>query len=350
MIRLLKGHVMDCLAKLPDNSIHMCVTSPPFWHVRSFGIPGQIWGGDRDCEHEFILHEIAAETHTLAYRPEDRVIDQQGPCIKCDAWFGSLGLENHPMEFVEHLRMVFTEVKRVLRPDGTLWLHLGDKRIAQEKLPDLKPKDLAGVPWKTAYYLQSMGYYLRSVVILDKKAPIPEVKKGRPITSYEYLFMLTKGSDCYYDDYGVDDGNVKDVWQIGHDYSSTGNHFGVFPKILPERCIKLSTSPIGVCPSCGAQYKRVFTTHKVQNTNTHKRLPKTKTIPTKEWMPSCKCAAGTPIPATIIDPFAGTGTSLLIAELLRRDSIGIELSDEHVQTTKQRISREAGLFSKIVEG
>jgi len=352
MIRILHGHVIDILKKLPDESVDCCITSPPYWKVRSFGLPAQVWGGDKDCEHNFIWQKAATETYTLAYRPQDRVSEDLGTCSKCSAFYGNLGAEPHPELWVYNLSLVLKEVSRVLRKTGSLWLNLGDRRATQVS-GTLKPKDLTGLPWMMAFHLRDQGLYLRSAIILAKRAPIPESGVDRPITSYDHLFMLTKSSKCYYDGYAVGDNdinyNVKDVWWIDHEYSASLNHFGVFPKELPKRCIQLATSPKGNCPQCYAPYIRVINKSKVESHNTHIRLPKTRTTVTKEWMPSCKCNAGNPVPSVVLDPFAGTGTTSLVAELLGRDSIAIELSEEHVKSMKHRLSRDGGLLVKYVE-
>lgn len=352
MIRILNGHVLDRLRDLPDDSVHCCITSPPYWKIRSFGLPPQIWGGDSQCSHTFIFRAVPTETYTLAYRPEERVTEMEGTCTKCGAWCGSLGSEPTPELYIKNMQLVFEEVRRVMRPDGILWLDLGDRRAVQDKnTPNLKPKDLIGLPWMTAFALRSDGWYLRSAVILAKTAPIPEANVDRPISSYQFLFMLTKSNRYYYDGYAVGDKeinlNVKDVWSFDHEYSSTGNHFGVFPKSLPERCIKLSTSSKGACARCGAQYVRVKNKMKVQNTNSHKRLPKIKTTITNEWMPSCSCDEGVK-PALVLDPFGGTGTTSVVAELLQRDSVSIELSGEYLITMQERISRDSGLFADVI--
>lgn len=352
MIRIMQGHVLDVLARLPDESVHTVITSPPYWKVRSFGLRPQIWGGNKTCQHYFKLDKVSPETYTLAYRPDIKTVEQQAICEKCGAWWGSLGSEPTPQSWVNNICIIFKEVWRVLRKDGSLWLNLGDRRAVQDTGSGLKPKDLIGQPWMTAFALRHEGWYLRSAIILAKKAPIPEADVDRPITSYDHLFLLTKSPKYFYDGYSIGDRdinyNVKDVWWMDHEYSPSLKHYGVFPKELPRRCILLGTSP-KVCPECKAPYIRVRETTKVQNHNSHVRLPKTRTIPTKEWIPSCKCNAGASIPATVLDCFGGTGTTGLMAELLGRDSIMIELSEDWVKTMKTRLSRDGGLLVNVQE-
>lgn len=169
---ILHGDALEQLRALPDNSAHCCVTSPPYFGLRDYGVPGQI------------------------------------------------GLEASVEEYVARLVEVFAEVRRVLRDDGTLWLNLGDSYANDTKWggngsgPDsknytsglggyvgqkakrhtgLKPKDLIGVPWRVAFALQAAGWWLRSDIIWAKPNPMPESVTDRPTRSHEYLFLLAKG-------------------------------------------------------------------------------------------------------------------------------------------------------------
>jgi len=165
---------LEGLKTLPDNSVHCCVTSPPYWGLRDYGVDGQ------------------------------------------------LGLENTPNEFVDKMVQIFTEVKRVLRGDGTLWLNLGDsyggsgkghniEESKNSKRPEceyiskpfrdnyIKPKDLVGIPWMVALALRNSGWYLRQDIIWSKPNPMPESVKDRCTKSHEYIFLLSKSSKYFYD-------------------------------------------------------------------------------------------------------------------------------------------------------
>lgn len=192
MITILQGDCLDRLRELPDESVHCCVTSPPYWGLRDYGCAGQI------------------------------------------------GLEKTPQEYVAKMVEVFSEVRRVLRDDGTCWVNLGDcyatgagrvgacpgggergakwagYRGDRDKdpkatgigpmtqpnrmpLPGLKPKDLVGIPWRVAFALQADGWYLRSDIIWHKPSPMPESVTDRPTKSHEYIFMLSKSERYAYD-------------------------------------------------------------------------------------------------------------------------------------------------------
>src|SRR5690606_18145495 len=172
---ILQGDVIETLRTLPDRIVHTCVTSPPYWGLRDYGVPGQI------------------------------------------------GLESTPEEYVKKMVEVFREVRRVLRDDGTLWLNLGDSYAGSGKGPSgksagvhatkdgrqtmnnrvvpygLKPKDLVGIPWRVAFALQADGWYLRSDIIWHKPNAMPESVKDRPIKAHEYIFLLSKSPRYYYD-------------------------------------------------------------------------------------------------------------------------------------------------------
>lgn len=167
--RLIKGDCLRELRKLPADSVQCVVTSPPYYGLRDYGVAGQI------------------------------------------------GLESSIDEYIERLVAVFREVRRVLKPDGTLWLNMGDgysnggrsSREADKKLPargmsvrpelGLKPKDLIGMPWRVAFALQADGWYLRQDIIWHKANPMPESVKDRCTKAHEYLFLLTKSERYYFD-------------------------------------------------------------------------------------------------------------------------------------------------------
>ena len=191
---LLQGDCLDVLRTLPDKSVHCCVTSPPYFGLRDYGVDGQI------------------------------------------------GLEQTPDEYVAKLVDVFREVKRVLRDDGTLWLNLGDSYFSTTKgsggsnpetspkqawkgvengqgftprkisagNSDLKPKDLIGIPWRVAFALQADGWYLRSDIIWAKGNPMPESVTDRPTKAHEYIFLLSKSERYFYDAEAIkEDANPK---------------------------------------------------------------------------------------------------------------------------------------------
>lgn len=275
---VLEGDSLDVLRLLPSNSVQCAITSPPYWGLRDYNIDGQI------------------------------------------------GLEPTMQEFINHLVAIFNELKRVLREDGTLWLNIGDGytsgnrgyRATDKKNParamslrpdtpqGLKPKDLQGIPWRLAFALQDDGWYLRSDIIWNKPNAMPESVKDRPTKSHEYLFMLTKSEQYYYDyksskEMGLNGiyRNRRTVWNI-NTQSIQEAHFATFPQKLIEPCVLISSRPDDF----------------------------------------------------ILDPFFGSGTVGVVCVQNKRQYVGIELNPEYVEIAAGRLgilgSTEANIFKLVV--
>lgn len=309
---ILVGHVLDRLRDLPDNSVHCVVTSPPYWGLRDYGLPPIVWGGDSDCEHEFadelVKTEVGRGNWTQAVngrgeiqpggldekREPIRSTQVRGFCQRCNAWRGQLGLEPTPQLFVEHMVEIFREVRRVLRPDGILWLNIGDNYSTGGKIP---PKNLVGMPWRVALALQDDGWILRNDHIWHKPNSMPESVRDRASRDHEYIFHFAKGTRYFFDQEAVkvkasinshprgggvnpkslDSGfatkqnasfaaavnglvesrNLRTVWKVSL-HSFKGAHFATFPPKLVEPCIKAGTSEKGCCPHCGAPWRRLI--------------------------------------------------------------------------------------------
>ena len=235
--KIYHGHVLNVLKELQDESVHMCVTSPPYWGLRDYGIESQIWDGDPDCLHVWGdenksyqrirngdkggLHE-GRETN----KAEKNIMlnPSQGQfCQLCNAWRGSLGLEPTPELFIKHQIQIFREVRRILRSDGTLFLNIGDSYCSQggpqvkdtigpdnaqngawsgksrNGINGMKPKDLVGIPWMLAFALRADGWWLRSGIPWVKRSAMPESCQDRPASALEHVFLLTKSQKYFFD-------------------------------------------------------------------------------------------------------------------------------------------------------
>jgi DNA modification methylase len=310
--RILHGDVRAMLATIPECSVQCCVTSPPYWGLRDYGVDGQI------------------------------------------------GLESSMEEFVAVMVEVFRGVRRVLKDDGVCWVNLGDsyanggsggsspkstlqgytgpvckqalmneKPISRPMPHGLKPKDLCGIPWRVALALQADGWWLRSDCIWHKPNPMPESVTDRPTKAHEYVFLLTKSASYYWDAEAAseiatnrapgnvnrhkhDDGtalsrtkaglveigaresrNTRTVWTIATQPYS-GAHFATFPEELARRCI----------------------------------------------------VAGSRAGDTVLDPFCGSGTTGSVAVGHGRDFIGCELNAEYIKLARKRIGGTAPLLAK----
>jgi DNA modification methylase len=235
---ILQGHVLEVLRTLPDEFVHCVVTSPPYWGLRTYNTEPQVWGGDPECPHSWTSATVPAgngqTTHPMIAETMNRASATRSPretvsCHLCSAWKGELGLEPTPELYVDHLADVFDALWRVLRPDGSLWLNLGDtycthpagltgtKRWKSSTLtirdrtgaeqagsidkrpPGLKEKDLVGIPWAVAFELRRRGWFLREDIVWAKRNPMPEPVRDRPTRSHEYVFLLTKSPRYFYD-------------------------------------------------------------------------------------------------------------------------------------------------------
>jgi len=358
--KIFQGDCVETLRTMPDNLIDCCITSPPYYGLRDYGIDGQI------------------------------------------------GLEESPEAYVSKLVDVFREVRRVLKDDGIMFLNLGDSYAgsgkggqSEEKRSEnwqpqygnkgkrygLKPKDLIGIPWMVAFALRADGWYLRSDIIWHKPNCMPESVRDRPTKSHEYLFLLSKSQRYYYDSIAVQEESItkdprkpytsqgakdldgRDVWHSGEkrengDFTKRnkrtvwtiptkpykGAHFATFPEKLIEPCILAGTSERGYCPECGKPWARQVE-HKnmvirktdrmaemgefgrTQSSGTMLSPAETKTI---GWLPSCSCGLD-PVPGVVLDPFFGAGTSGLVAKKWGRDFVGIELNPDYIKMAEERI-------------
>jgi len=370
-IKILHGDAYTVLKTLPDESVQCCITSPPYYLLRNYGIDGQI-----GIEP---LHDC------LGWATGNN-------CGKC---------------YICHLRQVFSEVKRVLRRDGTLWLNIGDSYAGSGKAgnnpeyqkqhtefgksskhkerfgPSVKPtgglknKDLMGIPWRTALALQADGWWLRSDIIWNKRRVMPESVTDRPTKGHEYIFLLTKSAKYFYDyfairekavcpagskggkgskkrsstngvnsrpqEYAIYDGyrNKRTVWDV-LPQGFKGYHFATFPEELIRPMILAGTSEKGRCANCGSPYVRKLekTNDKIELPNGNLvEIPVTKTI---GWEKTCKCNCSIIKPCVVLDPFNGSGTTGVVAIQHGVDYIGIEIKKEYIEMSEKRISKILG--------
>lgn len=438
MIKFIQGDCLSVLRTLPAESVNCCVTSPPYYNLRSY------LGEDHADKH----HEIGGEASPAAY--------------------------------VANLVAVFREVRRVLRYDGCAFIVIGDSyaggaggrgdagrqivrytsaggstslkhdgiRIKRGGAGLLKPKDLIGIPWRLALALQAgfstctcgvemrtdlwpvqnghmvciecllagridskiveteKGWWLRSECIWSKPSPMPESVTDRPTRAHEQVFLLTKSAKYFWDSDAVkedsscfgrqhttgvqppkvralqDSGchgkggnlsinyerlrrNLRSVWTIASQ-PFPGSHFATMPPKLAETCIKAGTSERGVCRQCGAPWARVVertsmvvregpgrrglqfsstgSSARTACTGTMLAPPSSTTIGFRQ---SCSCPSSDPIPATVLDPFAGSGTTGLVSDRLQRNAILIDLSDEYEKMARERIQDDAPLFAEF---
>ena len=224
------GNSLTKLKTLPDESVQMCVTSPPYWGLRDYGTAD--WkGGSEECDHKRRELRNDAVKLDITTMLATKGFQYTGKCPKCGAVRidDQLGLEKTPDEYISNMADLFDEVKRVLKQDGVLFLNIGDsyashkdsKSIKQTISSDdrhvmekgksvtrdtkmlksvgLKDKDLVGIPWMLAFELRKRGWYLRQDIIWNKPNPMPESVKDRCTKSHEYIFLLSKSEKYFFD-------------------------------------------------------------------------------------------------------------------------------------------------------
>lgn len=300
---IILGDALEVLGTLEASSVNCCVTSPPYWGLRDYGVTGQI------------------------------------------------GLEKTPEEYVERLVKVFREVKRVLRDDGTLWLNLGDcytanikgtgghaspmvrrkgKRNFQEFesgawKPDhgLKPKDLVGIPWRVAFALQADGWYLRSDIIWHKPNVMPESVKDRPTKAHEYIFLFSKNSKYFYDAKAI---------KVPLAYLDKRGNSRVVYRGKSRKLEKNFQHPVDYMgqPVGGRNRRSVWSIVTKPFKGAH-----FATFP-EDLINPC-ILAGCPTGGVVLDPFLGAGTTGVVALKNGRNFIGIELNPGYVEIAKKRI-------------
>ena len=311
-------HQGDCVAVLKaqftDESVQCCVTSPPYWGLRDYG---------------------------------------------CD---GQLGLEATPELYVAKLVEVFREVKRVLRKDGTCWVNLGDSYSSfrdskcvpntldggQRSMPTMgaanrgaaafdgsgiKHKDLVGIPWRVAFALQADGWYLRSDIIWHKPNPMPESVTDRPTKSHEYLFLLTKNERYYYDAKAI----AEPLQRPEECNRKTPARFGGADKwVEAQKQSRLHSGNEYLGTEDGTRNKRtVWTVATLPYAEAH-----FATFPPKLIEPCV--LAGCPSGGLVLDPFAGSGTTIQVAQQLGRRGVGIELNPAYITLAEKR-TEQTGL-------
>lgn len=282
------GDALEVLRGLPDGSVNCCVTSPPYYALRDYGMDGQI------------------------------------------------GRESSPKEYVSRLTEVFAEVRRVLRPDGTLWLNLGDTYAGRVE-EEIKPKDLIGIPWMAAFALRDDGWYLRNDIIWMKENPMPESCKDRCSRCYEHIFLLSKSRKYFFDAKAISEPIAPATAERLKRGMKGGNKYG---KPVPGQP---QTQTINRPRAHGE-----ITDSMINPMRNKRDVWVVNTVPFKgghyaayppKLVEPC-LLAGCPEGGIVLDPFFGSGTTGMVAKQLNRHYIGIELNPEYAELAKARIGGE----------
>ena len=334
--KIIQGDCIDVLKGLPNSIVNTCITSPPYFGLRDYGVDGQI------------------------------------------------GLEETPEAYVQRLVEVFKEVRRVLRDDGTLWLNLGDsynnatsggngatggrdKSTLQSQMPPkgttpikkkidpmLKPKDIIGIPWRVAFALQADGWYLRQDIIWHKPNPMPESVTDRCTKAHEYIFLLSKSQKYYYDNEAIKE-PVADstVQRLSQDVDNQKGSSRVPGKTNgPMKAVRYGGNKYTQDPSIFNRTKsgNAYDFRELRNkrsvwTVTTKPFSEAHFATFPEELISPCVLAGSPEGGLVYDPFMGSGTTAYVAKKLGRHFLGSELNPAYIEIANRRVnSIEQSLF------
>lgn len=282
---IINADVLDGLAQLDDGSVQTCVTSPPYWGLRDYGVEGQI------------------------------------------------GLEKTPEEYVERMVGVFREVRRVLKDDGTLWLNLGDIYGGPS---GTQSKQLQGIPWRVAFALQADGWYLRQDIIWHKPNPMPESVRDRCTKAHEYIFLLSKQARYYYDQDACREKTGNEISEEEYAKLDGRRHFHEHD--LTQGMMQYNTEFKSATHPLGRNKRSVWTVPPQSYSEAH-----FATFPPKLIEPCI--LAGCPVDGIVLDPFCGSGTTGMVALRHGRRFIGIELNAEYVDMAHRRIQGDMPLLN-----
>ncbi|MCL2410084.1 MAG: site-specific DNA-methyltransferase [Treponema sp.] len=379
---ILSGNNIDSLKTIPDNSVDCCVTSPPYYGLRDYGT-ATWYGGDPECNH-FRDNKIVKGIYTSDAKPKGDSIFKT-VCKKCGAYREDhqIGLEDTPEEYIEKLVLVFREVKRILKNEGTLWVNIGDSyngsgknsgntkplngkqstntashAVKAIKIKSIPQKSLFGIPWRLAFALINDGWILRQDIIWSKPSVMPESVKDRFCKSHEYIFLFSKKTKYYFDfQYALEpaayDGRRDTVMKGSAKYAETdfscqtkntflSKEHERWPQrgyITKEGATGLSEQHHGSSiPTRPLRTKRdVWVVASEPSDLGHFAM-----FPQKLILPCILC--GCPENGVVLDPFMGSGTTAVVAVKNLRRYIGCEINPEYIKIAERRIADEAGLF------
>ena len=307
------GDCLEILKTLPDDSVHCCVTSPPYYALRDYGMEAQI------------------------------------------------GRETTPKEYISRLTEVFTEVRRVLRPDGTLWLNISDTYAGKgnqgdfvdpknpngrngqavalnNKVEGCKPKDMIGIPWMLAFSLRDSGWYLRNDIIWMKENPMPESVKDRCARCYEHIFLFSKSKKYFFDYKAISEPIAPATAERLKRGMKGGNKYGkAIPGQPQAQNINKPREPGTITDAMISPVRNrrdVWTINTVPFSGGHYAVFPPKLAET------C-ILAGCPEGGIVLDPFMGSGTTGLVAKRLDRHFVGIELNPEFSRMAIERIEGDS---------
>jgi site-specific DNA-methyltransferase (cytosine-N4-specific) len=395
---LYTGDALDVLSAMPGSSVHCVVTSPPYWGLRDYGT-GTWRGGDTSCAHSVGRGTNTAQSRVSgsiggsvdypaspAHRGGDPRVCRRCGATRVDRQYG---LEPTPEDYVDTLRRVFAELRRVLDPAGTVWLNLGDsysseppgqsyhamrhstlagrtaaeqaresvRRADVDRITAVPRKNLLGMPWRVALALQADGWILRNAIVWAKRNPMPESVRDRLSTTYEFVFLLTTGSRYHFDLDPIrvplvrPEALTEDITVGGTPGVRTGavgasarRRGGVYGAKYRDPAPFAHTTPGAAIRPTGRRHDATHPRGKNPGDVWH-----LSTRPLREAhfatfpidIPLRCIAAGCPPDGVVLDPFSGAATTGMAALHLGRRYIGIDLNPDYTALAQRRLTTAA---------
>ncbi len=333
--KIINKNAIDALKEIPSESVDCIITSPPYYGLRNYKGADTIWDGDPNCKHNFINNF----------------------CSKCGAWKGQLGMEPTYQLYINHLMNITRELKRVLKKTGTMFWNMGDtyagghtggsiynknRKISKlNAIPQInigrpqsnikqmgiKEKSLMLIPERFAMAMISDGWILRNKIIWRKINAVPSNVKDRFSNKWEYVFFFTKNKKYYFDLDAVRKPYSNKTKMILKSAKNSKYLENYVYSLTSLRSRDVLLNPLGANPG------DIITTHIIPHKENH-----TAIYPETLITPFIK--AGCPKPGVVLDPFAGSGTTGVVADILGRNSILIEISPEYCDIIKERFKKE----------
>jgi DNA modification methylase len=367
IVSIYRGDARAVLAQMDADSVDCVVTSPPYWGLRDYGTAKWV-GGSPDCDHrkaarQSVAKSIAASTLHGGYATVGHSREGfSGHCPRCGAVRVDLqlGLEPTIGDYIASMVEVFEHVRRVLKLDGTLWLNMGDCYASSVKGTShtrdgaassadhddrafrdkpfstvgngLKPKDKVLMPHRLAIALQAAGWFVRQDIVWAKRNPLPESVRDRPTTAHEYVFLLSKSSNYYYDADAIKEPVSGGTHARGtqHVTPKAAAHHG--DQLLRPR--NNASASVAMWDAVTMRNKRSVWPIATQP------YPDAHVATFPEALVTPCILAGCPERGIVLDPFAGSGTTLVVAKRLGRRALGIELSPDYVALAAARVGKD----------
>ena len=360
-----QGDAIEKLKEMPEESVDLVVTSPPYYGLRDYGDDVEsIWGGENDCKHEWGTIRkkprggnnteenppgVGGNKHTQETRLRGGNGIESNYCSKCGAWKGQLGLEPSPIQFVRNITEICDEIYRVLKPTGSFYLNLGDTYAGgggvsgkpddwedehnDEAYPDSVParnvefpnKCKMLIPHRVAISLIDNNWICRNDIVWSKPNPMPESVTDRRSKKFEYVFHFVKQQDYYYDLDPIREPYSENSKKRA-EYSFDGTN-----DYEPGNAVGFSEDT--VASSDGKNPGDIQEVTTANHSEAHFAV-----FPQDLIEPHIKSSC--PEDGVVLDPFMGSGTTAVVAEKSGRDWIGIDLNKDYVEMSYDRIDDE----------